>query len=277
MEKKPVSNSPTISALIVAKNEQAMLPACLQCLKWCDEIIVLDSGSSDDTPQIAEQYGARVIRFQHASFARMREELHKHAQSEWVLYVDADERVLPKLAKEIRVHAETNTAAAMSFTRANIFFGKTFSHGGWGEETVTRAFKKSALQSWHGDIHESPVFTGPQAQLKTPLVHLTHRDIRSGLYKSAAWTWLEAQALFEAGIPPVTVWTVMRKGAMEFVRRAVLKRGYKDGTEGIIEAIIQAWNRVIVYLQVWELQQKPSIPDKYQAIETEIAQSWKKT
>ncbi len=276
MEKKQQSEEPTISALILAKDEQDMLESCLSCLKWCDEIVLLDTGSSDDTVQIAERFGARVIRFKHSSFARLREELQKHARSEWVFFVDADERVLPKLAKEIQVHIETSSVAAVSMKRANIFFGKTLSYGGWGTEIVTRVFKSSALTGWKGDIHESPVFEGAVSTVTTPLVHLTHRNTRSGLLKSAAWTWMEAQALHHSGIATVTMWTLLRKGCMEFIRRIFLKKGYKDGMEGIIEAIIQSWNRVIVYIQVWELQQKPTLPQRYSSIESEIAESWKK-
>ncbi len=275
MEKKPISNKPTISALIVAKDESEMLAACLGCLRWCDEVVLLDSGSSDDTVQIAERFGARVIHIKHTSFARLREEVLKHAKSEWVFYVDADERVLPKLAKEIQVHSETDTTVAFQIERANVFFGKPFSYGGWGNEFVTRVFKRTELIGWSGDIHESPVFKGSVSTLKTPLVHLTHRNTRSGLLKSASWTYMEAKALHAAGVPPVTFWTLVRKGGMEFMRRAILKRGYRDGMEGLVEAVIQAWNRVIVYIQVWELQQKPSIQEKYGTIESEIATLWK--
>jgi len=277
MEKKQQSKLPTISALIIAKDEGTMLHACLECLRWCDEVLVLDSGSTDDTAEIADRFGARVIRFQHASFARLREELQKHAKSEWVFFVDADERVLPKLAKEIRVHTETAVATAIQIPRTNMFYGQRFEHGGWGNEFVTRVFKASELRGWQGDIHESPNFTGEVASVKTPLVHLTHRNTRSGLLKTAAWTWLEAQALCAAAVPPVTFWTLVRKGSMEFLRRAVFKQGYKDGMAGLIEAIIQAWNRVIVYIQVWELQQNPSLLEKYAKMEEEIATSWKKS
>ncbi len=277
MEKKPLSEQPTISALIIAKDEAEMLQACLDCLHWCDEVLVLDSGSLDATAEIADRFGARVIRFKHPSFSSLREEILKHAKSEWVFYIDADERVLPKLAKEIRVHIETGTAAAIQMDRANIFFGQPVSYGGWGEEQVIRVFMNSELQGWKGEIHESPVFTGTVATVKTPLVHLTHRNTRSGLLKSAAWTWLEAQALFDSKIPAVTFWTLVRKGFMEFFRRAIVKQGYKDGMTGLIEATIQAWNRIIVYIQVWELQQQPSLSEKYAKIENEIAQSWKKS
>ena len=85
---------------------------------------------------------------------------------------------------------------------------------------------------------------------------------------------MEAVALHESGIAPVTFWTLMRKGGMEFVRRAILKQGYKDGMVGLVESTIQAINRILVYIQVWERQQKPPIAQKYKKIEQEIQQLW---
>lgn len=279
MAKKQGSDNVTpvkkIAALVIAKNEATMLAGCLSCLGWCDEIVVLDNGSTDNTALIAEQFSARVIHFSHSSFARLREEVIKHTQAEWVLYIDADERVLPMLAREIAVHMEMGKEVALQFPRANIFFGKQFLHGGWGDEFVIRVFKRESLKGWKGAIHESPEFTGTLGELKTPLVHLTHRNTVSGLLKTASWTPLEAQAIYKANVKPVTIWTMLRKGFMEFLRRAILQRGYKDGTEGLIEAMIQAWNRMIVYVQVWELQQKPSLPERYTQIEQEIEAQWK--
>lgn len=268
-------STPTISALIIAQNEAEMLPGCLETLHWCDEVVVLDDGSHDETASIAEKWGAKVISFKHESFARLREQALKHAQSEWVIYVDADERILPTLAKEIQVNAETNTATALQFKRSNIFFGEVFEYGGWGQDTVTRVFLKTALEGWSGQVHETPQFSGDTVLLKTPLVHLSHRDVASGLKKSSEWTAIEAELLYKSGVPSVTLWTLLRKGSMEFFRRVVLKKGYKDGSAGVMEGVVQGINRVLVYLQVWERQQDPSIESKYKQIEADIAKLWK--
>jgi glycosyltransferase involved in cell wall biosynthesis len=263
-----------ITAVVLARNEEAMIGACLDTLRWCAATVVLDDGSSDNTSKIAESKGATVISFSHRSFARKREEALKRVKTEWVFYIDADERVTPTLAKEIMVHVETNAAAAFRILRTPIYFGTTLHHGGWESDFVTRVFQTAALQGWQGEVHESPVFTGSEITLKTPLVHLTHRDTVSGLYKTASWTPMEAAELYKAGVAPVTFWTLLRKGTMEFVRRIILKRGYKDGMVGLVEATIQAINRVLVYIQVWERQQKPPIEKRYQQIEAELQDAW---
>ena len=266
----------TISALIIAKNEELMIGNCIKSLKWCSEVIVIDDGSVDKTREIAESYGVKVISFKHRSFSRLREEALKRATSDWIIYIDADERVTPTLAKEIMVSIETSHAQVFRLTRENIYFGKKFSWGGWQDDLVERVFEKASLEGWSGEVHESPNYKGALIDLKTKLIHFTHRNVVSGLIKTASWTPIEAQALFKSRVAPVTVFTLMRKGPMEFFRRAVLKKGYKDGMEGIIEAIIQGVNRVLVYIQVWELQQNPSIENRYTKKEEAIANLWKK-
>lgn len=269
-------NKQTISALIIAKNEETMIENCIKSLSWCSEIIVIDSGSTDKTREIAESYGASVISFKHDSFARLREEALKRATSQWVIYIDADERVTPILAKEIMVNIETTSAEAFRLTRENIYFGKKFEWGGWQDDKVERVFKKESLMGWTGDIHESPNFKGELIDLKTKLLHFTHRNTVSGLIKTANWTPIEAGELYKSNVSPVTFVTLMRKGCMEFFRRAIFKKGYKDGQEGLIEALIQGINRILVYIQVWELQQNPSIKEKYNKKEAEILSLWKK-
>jgi glycosyltransferase involved in cell wall biosynthesis len=273
----PATDRPSITAVIVATNEEAMIVNCIESLRWCDEILVLDAGSEDKTISLAESAGARVVSFSHPSMARKRNEALKRVKTDWLIYVDADERVTPQLAKEILVQLETGTASALTLHRQNIHYGKAFHYGGWQEDTVTRAFAKEAFQEWYGDIHESPRFTGEAVTLSTPLLHLTHRNTLDGLRKTIAWTPIEARLLFEGGTPPVTVKTIFRKGIMEMVRRIFLKQGRKDGTEGWIEGIVQGINRMLVYIQVWELQRKPSLEQTYQHLEAQLLEKWRTT
>jgi len=267
----------SITAVVIAKNEASLIKTCLQTLQWCSEIIVIDNGSSDETAKIAEAMGAKVVFFQHSSFAHIRNKGLKLASSDWILYLDSDERISPKLAKEISVNIETKTASVFSFQRKNIFYGKHLEYGGWADDNVERVFEVKALEKWSGDIHESPQYQGNAQVLKTPLIHLSHRDTPSGLIKTAQWTGQEAQLLYKANISPVTLLTIFRKGFMEFFRRAILKQGYKDGEVGMIEAVIQGINKALIYIQVWERQQKPSIEETYQEIDQQMNELWQKT
>lgn len=264
----------SMTAIIIAKNEAEMIVNCIDTLTWCDEVLVVDSASSDDTAKLAENAGARVISYYHRSMAKSRNEAMKKIKTDWVIYVDADERLTPILAKEIMVQIETSTASALRMPRQNIHYGKIMSYGGWNEDYVTRVFKRAAFQEWYGDIHESPRYEGETITLASPLVHLTHRNTIDGLVKTISWTPIEAELLAKAQIAPVKIRTILRKGLMEFFRRGVLKQGYQDGIEGWLEAIVQGMNRMLVYIQVWEKQRKPSLESSYRQIETEISKMW---
>lgn len=278
LESNQLYNMLKISALIIAKNEEEMIGPCIECLQWCDEVIVLDSGSTDNTIKIAESKGANVISFSHPSFSRLREEALKQSTGDWVIYIDADERVTPKLAREIQVNIETNQAGALSLNRENYHFGQKFSYGGWGNEQIVRVFDKNKIKGWSGEVHESPVFDGNVVALKIPLIHLTHRSIKDGLLKTAAWTPIEAKLIAESieksGGKKVSQLGILKKGVMEFIRRYIFKKGYKDGVPGFMESVVQGINKILVYMQVWELQQKPSIREKYRDIEEQIAKNW---
>ncbi|HNQ16597.1 MAG TPA: glycosyltransferase family 2 protein [Candidatus Woesebacteria bacterium] len=263
-----------VTAIILARNEAEMLPGCLRTIAWCKEIIVIDDGSSDNTSEIAENAGCKVISFKHQSFARRREEGAKFAAHDWILYIDADERIIPELADEMqRVVSESNNSA-FQMNRTNIFFGKVFQYGGWETDTVTRLIDKRKLKGWKGDIHESPIISGTVGTLKTNLLHFSHRTIVGGLYKTAAWTPVEAQLLAKASTTKISFAIIIKKGLGEFWRRAIKYRGYHDGEPGLMESLIQAINRMLVYLQIWELQQTPPIKELYAVKEREVEILW---
>ncbi len=264
-----------LTALIIAKNEEKMLQACLETLSFCQKIIVLDTGSSDQTAKIAENYNCQVVGFAHESFAKLREKALSLVETDWLFYIDADERVTPNLAKEILLHIEQNDCQIMTLSRQNICYGTKFNFGNWQHDLVTRIFKKNNLKGWQGEIHESPIYDGQVVQLRHELIHLTHRSTQDNLRKSAEWTIKEARALEAVMVKKVTLALILRKGIMEFYRRALKHQGYKDGMPGLVEALVQALNRMIVYIQVWELQQKPSIVTRYEKIEQDIKSLWK--
>jgi glycosyltransferase involved in cell wall biosynthesis len=265
-----------LTALIIAKNEEKMLRACLETLTFCQKIIVLDTGSCDQTTKIAENYNCQVISFAHESFAKLREKVQNLVTTKWMFYIDADERVTPSLAKEILLHIKQDDCQIMTLNRRNICYGFELKFGNWQNDWVTRIFKQECLKGWRGEIHESPVYAGQELKLQNYLLHLTHRSTQDNLRKSADWTIKEAKALESSMVKKVTLALILRKGIMEFYRRAFKYQGYKDGMPGLIEAVVQAINRMIVYIQVWELQQKPSIPTRYEKIDQDIKNLWQR-
>lgn len=266
-----------ITAIILTKNEATMLPACLACLDWCEEIIVIDGASTDDTVKIAENFGCKVLQFEPQSFARRREKALDFVKTDWLFYVDADERVSPELATEILQKLSLGKTEVFGMRRDNVCYGQHLQYGGWQKDFVTRVFKKTALKGWQGEIHESPIYHGQMELLEHSLLHLTHRSTQENLQKSAAWTIREAELLAAKEKKPVTAKTLLRKAFMEWWRRFLLAKGYKDGMVGWVEALVQAMNRLMVYIQVWELQQKPSLVDRYKHEEEKVRQAWQQS
>lgn len=271
---EPKVESLNISAVIITKNEEEMIANCIASLSFVSEVVVVDSGSNDNTNAIALREGAKVIKAPKGNFATWRNIGLQEATGDWILYIDADERVTPKLAKEITTTLRFTSNSAFALRRNNIHFGKWMEHGGWETDVIVRLFRKEKLKRFEGEVHEHAIVDGPVAQLTEPLVHLTHRGLEDGLMKSVVWTDIEARLLLEAHTPKVKPFTLIRKPLMELIRRLILKKGYKDGMEGWVESFQQAMNRFLVYGRLWELQQQPSIPEKYQRLEKEINRLW---
>ena len=133
---------------------------------------------------------------------------------------------------------------------------------------------KKSLKEWRGKVHEAPIYEGREVRLRTALIHLTHRNTLDGLKKTISWTPIEADLLAKANTKPVKIMTILQKGAVEFLRRGFFKQGQKAGIEGWIESIVQGINRMLVYIQLWERQQQPSLKNTYQQIEQQISKMW---
>lgn len=266
---------PSITAIVIAKNEAEMIANCLATLQWCDEIIVVDNGSEDATAGLAKQAGARVVE-SNGTFAELRNRGLSAAKTDWVLYIDADERVSPPLAIEIQGVIVNATHAAYQVHRENVVYGQSVQHGGWEKDWIVRLFERRAIKTWSGEVHEHAEINGSTGQLSQTLLHLTHRSVMDGLRKTVDWIPIEARLLHEAGTPPVTGVTLLRKFGMELLRRLIITGGYRDGMPGVVEAWVQAMNRLLVYIELWQLQQKPSLPERYQEQEAQMHHRWRR-
>jgi len=264
-----------ISAIVLTHNEEKMLTNCLQSLDWVDELIVSDKGSTDNTVEIAQKAGAKIHTFTGIHFDDWRNQALKEATGNWVLYIDPDERVTKELQLEIQQlldekepsFVKQSLNSAYRIRRINYWWGKKFSHCGAENDWVTRLFQKSKLIQWRGIIHESPEIEGEVGDLQSGLVHLTHRDLASGLRKSYQWTRFEAELFNSTDHPQITWPRLLKIFNQAFWQKFIKQGGIKQGTEGFIESMVQAWNRFMVYEQLWELQQKPSLEEKYKKID----------
>ena len=210
-----------ISVIVLTKNEEKMIIPCLESIKWSDEIIIVDDQSTDKTLEFARKYTDKIFIHKMADFSSQREFGLSKASGEWILYLDADERVTPALRAEIsnfqsclsadRFPISNPNIVAYYIQRRNIFLGKE-----QGVDKIERLFKREKLLGWFGKVHESPKVDGQKGVLKHYLIHLTHRDLESMTKKTLAWSKIEAQLKFEAGHPPVTRWRLLKALKLEF-------------------------------------------------------------
>jgi len=259
-----------LSIIVITRNNQAVLEGCLKSAKQAAEIIVVDDQSTDDTPKIAKSYTSKVFTHPLSTFAKQRAWGAKQTSGDWIMFLDADERLSSSLFQEIKTTLKNTPHSAFRLKRRNYFFGRLFKHSGYWPDWQTRLFKKSAFKGITGASHEHYRFQGSLGSLKQPLIHFADRRIETGLRKSILWTKPEAKALYKTGHPPITCLRLLKVMIWEFCYRYCKKQGWRDGYIGFVEAITQAINKFFIYQQVWELQQQKKVAQAYKRLETQL-------
>jgi glycosyltransferase involved in cell wall biosynthesis len=245
---------PVLSAIIITKNEAANIADCLDSLAFCDERVVVDSGSDDDTVRIAEGRGARVSFHAFAGFGRQFNQALSLAQGDWVLSVDADERISPALAAEIQKAVREGTFDGYEMPRSSSFCGRVMRHSGWYPDYVLRLWKRGRAR-WTDDlVHPRPVCDGPVTRLSEPLIHFPVRKIDDALSRMDRYSTASAEMLFAQGR---RVWfaTGILRGAYAFFRTYVLRAGFLDGREGFLLAVLNAEGTYYRYMKLWLMNQ----------------------
>lgn len=245
-----------LSVVIIVKNEEEMIGDCLESVRWAEEVVLLDGGSIDKTLAIAKKYPVRIVRqkVKEMDYAAWRDQGLGKAQGEWVLYLDADERITPLLKNEMQYVVRDMQYVAYAIPRRNFLLGRELKHGGWYPDYQLRFFRKDRLQGWLGTLHERPQFKGEVGKLKNPMIHFQPETIEPALEKSIKWSDIETRLLLNAGHPQITWWRILRMGLTTLFERLLKKQGFRDGTEGWIESVYQSWHTIIVYMKLWEMQ-----------------------
>lgn len=244
-----------IDVLILASNEEEVIEDAIRSVKgWASNIIVIDSESKDDTAEIARKNGARVVIHKFKDFSDQRNFAISQSSSEWVLYLDADERVTDEFQKEVEKKINEGRFDAFEIRRDTYYFGKR-----WGlTDKVLRLVKKEKFEKWEGIVHETAHVKGEVGLISSPIKHFTHRSLSQMVEKTNAWSNYEAKLRFDAKHPKMKWWRFLRVMMTEFLRSYFKEKGYKNGQYGFVEAIYQSYSIFITYAKLWELQNKKS-------------------
>jgi len=243
-----------ISAVVLAKNEEKNIKACLDNLSWCDEILVVDDNSQDKTEEIAKKTGAKVFkRLLGHNFSDQRNFGLEKAKGEWVLFVDADERVSPALWYEIM--ATTNDPrsnyAGFYFKRKDVMWGRELKYGETGNIVLLRLAKKD-VGRWTGAVHEVWEIKGKTLVLKNPLTHYPHQTVKEFLQEINYYTELRARELYKKKVS--TSWvSILLYPKLKFFVNYFFKRGFLDGLPGLIFALMMSFHSFLVRGKLWLL------------------------
>ena len=227
-----------LSVVIITCNEAGNIRACIESVAFADEVVVLDSGSSDDTVAIAREAGARVsTSADWPGFGPQKNRALALAQGEWVLSLDADERVTPELAAEIRQVLENPGHQAYDMPRLSSFCGRFIRHSGWWPDRVLRLFRRGTAHFTDAVVHERVVGAGETGQLTAHLLHYTYPDLETALVKMNRYSSDSAAAMFARG-RRASLWSALGHGSWTFIRIYFVRRGFLDGRHGFVLAAV---------------------------------------
>lgn len=244
-----------IAAMVSTFNEEANIEECLETLKWVDELVLVDSGSQDKTLDIAKRYNPKVVFTPPGNSAEFRNVGLDVITSDWVLIVDADERVSGELRQEIQQIIDGNPAAIGYYLpRKNLFMRKWIRHCGWYPDYILRLFRNCPEHRFSGLVHESIKLAGKAGHLKNPLTHYTYSGLEQYLNKFNRYTTLSAEMIYERG-RKITLFHLVIRPPLEFVKMFIVKRGFLDGIYGLIISTMSSMYVFVKFAKAWLKQQ----------------------
>jgi len=246
-----------LSVAIITQNEERHIRECLQTVYFARQIVVVDSGSTDQTLAIAREFGCDIYREGWHGFGAQKQMAVDRCTQPWILVLDADERIPPKTAEVIKkiVTTPDTTVAGFSFPRKNYFQGRWIKHAGWWPDRVVRLFKKGAGKMTPVAVHEAVEVNGEVEDLAVPLEHYTESDLDKILQKINRYSTLGAQEAFAAGKRSSPQGAFFR-AAFTFVQDYFLRGGFCDGRQGLTLAVTDAVNKFFKYAKLSELERK---------------------
>jgi glycosyltransferase involved in cell wall biosynthesis len=244
-----------ISACVTACNEEDKIGRCLGSLTWCDEIVVVDSYSTDNTVEICRQYTDRVYQHEWLGYIGQKNLIRGMASHPWVFFLDADEEVSPKLRDEILAIFRKNPReyVGYQFPRMVFYLGKWIRHGEWYPDTKLRLFLKDHGKSAGREPHDHVVVNGPVRNLTPPIFHYTYDGISDHLKTMNRFSSITAQEKYREGVR--FHWgDILFRPLWRFFKAFFFKRGFLCGRHGLLIATVSSFAVMMKYYKLWEIE-----------------------
>ncbi len=241
----------SISVIIITHNEEKNILACLESVKWADEIVVVDSFSTDNTKKLAEEFGARIFQAKWQGYGKQKNYALSCASMDWILSLDADERVTPELAEEIQVVIQNHEIDGYQICRKAYFLNKWIRHSGWYPDYCLRLFRKGRGVFAEKQVHEYVELNGKMGRLKGAMLHYTDNNLNHYLTKLVRYTSLAADELSVRN-KKASLGDLIARPLFIFLKMYILKKGFLDGMHGFILAVLSSFYVFVKYAKLWE-------------------------
>jgi glycosyltransferase involved in cell wall biosynthesis len=247
---------PKVSVTIITLNEAEHIGAAVDSAAWADEIVVVDSGSTDDTVDVARAKGVTVLSRAWSGYVDQKNFAAERASNDWIFSLDADERIPPSLAAEVRATVSSEPSRrGYRMPRVSFHLGRWIRTTDFYPDFQTRLYDRRGAR-WQGKyVHESVSVDGPVGQLRSDLEHYSYRDLRDHLDRVNQYTSLAARQMQELGRRARPLDLLIQPPAA-FLRNYVLRRGILDGTVGLTISLVNAYSVFLKFAKLWELQQE---------------------
>ncbi len=248
------SSRPRLSATVICKDEVEKIRGCLESLRFCDEIVVVDSGSTDGTLEICRELADVVVEADWPGHVAQKNRALDLARGEWVLPLDADERVTPGLAREIQEVLSTDPSEAGYYIRRHVYYlGRWIDHSGWYPEYRIRLFRREKGR-WHGvDPHDEVRVEGTVGRLRGEIIHYTYDDMEDHVRTLNRFSSILAREHHRLGRRFSWIHLIARP-PLEFLKKYLLQRGFLDGPQGFYVASISAFYVFLKLAKLWEIE-----------------------
>ena len=245
-----------LSVTVITKNEVNFIRACLDSVRWADEIIVVDSGSTDGTVEICREYTDKIMLTDWPGFGPQKNRALAMATSEWVLSLDADEQVSPELKQEIlSAMSFPEDHAAFDLPRRSSYCGRRMRHGGWWPDYVTRLFRRGSARFSDDLVHERIIVDGCIGRLREPLIHAAFENLENVLETMDRYSTIGARMMHDRG-KKATMATAILHGFWSFFHTYVVRAGFLDGRAGFMLAVSNAEGTYYKYLKLLLLAER---------------------